>query len=104
MKTIENKTVNITGRNKLGVEVVQHKDYFDLIKLCVNIPPKEGYDVVEMSKRLRILNRLKEGAEGKDVDFEDADYECIKKCVKEMRWAIIHKDIIDFIEYITNIK
>lgn len=41
---------------------------------------------------------------GEILEFEDADFECLKQCVNNMRWFIVHKEIIDFVDYIIGLK
>lgn len=92
MKTVENKKLKIPG----DVE-----EYSDLIMICVKNPPQGGYNVDEMRKRIKVMDVIEKG--GDSLGFEDADYECVKQCVKSMRWASVHKDIIDFVDYISKL-
>ncbi len=94
MKVIENK--------KLSIKPGDIKDYFNLIALCVNKSPEGGYDISEMRKRVKILDKL-EGGKDK-VEFEDAEFACIKQCVVNMRWGFAHIDLINFVDYISNLK
>jgi len=91
MKTIENKKINIPG---------EIKKYSDLIMLCVKNPSQGGLDILEMRKRIKVIDIIEKG--GKSFDFEDADFECIKECVGNMRWVFPHKEIINFVDYISN--
>lgn len=90
MKRVENKKLTLPG----GTE-----NYADLLVLCVNEPPQGGYDVAEMRKRIKIMDVIGEG--GDFFEFEDADFACIKQCVEGMRWNFAHKDILNFIEHVT---
>lgn len=89
MKTLENKRLKIPG----GIE-----RYSDLIMICIKNPPQGGYDADEMRKRIKVMDVIDKG--GETLEFEDADFECVKQCVKSMRWASIHKEILGFIDYI----
>ena len=89
MKTIENKKLNIPGGPG---------KYSEFIMICVKNPPQGGYDADEMRKRIKVMDVIDKG--GESLEFEDADFECVKLCVKNMRWAAIHKEILDFIDYI----
>ena len=93
MKTVENKKLEVPG----NIE-----KYSDLIMLCVTNPPQGGYDVAEMRKRLKVMDTIERG--GDNLEFEDADFDCVKQCIKSMRWAFIHKEIIDFVDYISELK
>lgn len=92
MKTVQNKKLNIPG---------DIEKYSGLIAVCVRNPPKDGYDVTEMRKRIKILDITDKGDE--TLEFEDADYECVKQCVKGMRWASVHKEIVEFVDYISGL-
>ena len=92
MKTVDNKKLNIPGNVK---------KYSDLIMLCVKNPPQGGYEVLEMRKRIRVMDVIDE--ENELLEFEDADFDCIKQCVKNMRWGFAHKEIINFVDYITEL-
>lgn len=93
MKRIENKKLSLSG----SVE-----NYADLIMLCMNHPPQGGYDIAEMRKRIKVMDVVAES--GDSIEFEDADFACVKQCVSDMRWGFAHKDILDFIDHITDGK
>ena len=96
MKTIENKITNLmAGEHKLT--------YVDLIRICVNTKV-DGFSTDEMRKRIRILDKLDIPSPDGNINFEDADFETLKLCIKKMRWDVIHKDIIAFEDYINNLK
>ncbi|MCK5607124.1 hypothetical protein KAR91_34895 [Candidatus Pacearchaeota archaeon] len=92
MKTVENRKLKIPG----GIE-----KYSELIMVCMKNPPQGGYDAEEMRKRIKVMDILDKG--GDSLEFEDADFECVKQCVKNMRWASIHKGILEFIDYISGL-
>ncbi len=75
-------------------------NYAQLIKACVNVPPKEGFTVDEMRKRIRLIDATENIGDNKSFEVEDADIEVLKPCVKAMRWIILHKDLIEFVDYI----
>lgn len=92
MKTIENKKISIPG---------DIKKYSGLITVCVQNPPQGGYDVDEMRKRIKIIDIIEKG--GTALVFEDADFDCLKQCVNSMRWAYMHKEILNFLDYISGL-
>lgn len=91
MKTIKNKTTEInvtpTGDEKLT--------FADLAKVCVNNMPQGGLDVSQMKARLDVMEAL-EKANGEIKLTTSAQTETLKDCVKAMRWAILHKDVVEF--------
>ena len=96
MKKIENKKVSIKGTNI--------KNYFKLIAISINIPPEGGCDVIEMRKRIKMLDKITNGNESKDsVEFEDSEFKCIKDCKNTVHWGIVSKDIVDFADYIDSL-
>ena len=92
MKTVENKKLNVPG---------DIEKYSDVIMLCVKNPPKDGYDVTEMRKRIKVMDIIDKG--GETLEFEDADFDCVKKCVNGMRWGSAHREIIEFVDYISGL-
>jgi len=98
MKTIQNlfDTVTINGEERtLTVG--------DLLKECVNVIPKDGLNVEDIAARLKIVNVINQAKANNETSliFEDADFKTAASCVKQMRWAIVHKFIIDFCNLFT---
>jgi transcriptional regulator len=106
MKSIELKVAkeNIGGRDTFLTT-------YDLLKSAINSSTKEGFNVDEMTKRLRLLNEvdkhkdLFEITDGKfddamlerkaTLELEDADYTKLKELFKEMKWGVVSKTIIE---------
>ena len=106
MKSIELKVAkeNISGRDTFLTT-------YDLLKSAINNPTQGGFNVDEMTKRLRLLNEVDkhkstfEIEEGKFDDsllerkaileLEDADYTKLKELFKEMKWGVVSKTIIE---------
>lgn len=106
MKSIELKVAkeNIGGRDTFLTT-------YDLLKSAINSTTKEGFNVDEMTKRLRLLNEvdkhkdLFEITDGKfddvmlerkaTLELEDADYTKLKELFKEMKWGVVSKTIIE---------
>ena len=87
MKTLDNK------RFLLGTNETQ---YSELIKACLNNVPQGGFTPQEMKERMKILDVL-ETANG-TIDLEDADAKKMKDCVKQMKWGLLDKNLIEFID------
>lgn len=74
---------------KIGDQEVTYKV---LLQNCLNQVPQAGFTPEEMRKRIKVLDVL-EKAEG-TLELEDADSEVLKACVKEMKWALLNKDVL----------
>lgn len=74
--------------------------YKDFITTCVNQIPKEGMGVVEMKKRIRITDAMESVDDDNKIGLEDADWIVLKQCVNSMSWAMVSKDIVEFVDYI----
>jgi hypothetical protein len=95
MKTISNKTTELTAASGEGKAT-----YAELIKICLDNPPKEGFDLKSLRDRNRIEDALTK-ANG-TIKLEDADAENLKPIVESMRWGARHKDIMLFCEEVKN--
>jgi hypothetical protein len=89
------------------IELVIEKDkqatYADLLKICVNwAAPEGGFTVEQMKERIRLSDVIE--AWWNELDFEDSDYTNLIQLVKETKWAIVNKEIIEFSDYILNIN
>jgi len=90
MKTLANKTT------ELAKDAESKMTYADLVKVCVNQPPKDGFTAEEMRSRFRLIDVCDKATD--TLDFEDADCSKVKELVDAMKWAVIHKDLITFCE------
>lgn len=97
MKTIENKTTTIVEGTPAKALA-----YVDLLKLIMNVPPKEGYTISEMKQRLDIYAALVPD-ENNQIKLEDALFEVVKACVNSFKWGAVSKDIVDFVEYLNTL-
>ena len=98
MKTVENKQTEI----KSG-EGEKTMSYFDLIKLIINVPSQEGYNVEQMRQRLTIWGVVDANIDASSVSFEVKDFNILKDSINKFKWAQIHKDIVEFIDYINSL-
>ena len=106
MKSIELKVAkeNIGGRDTFLTT-------YDLLKSAINSSTKEGFNVDEMTKRLRLLNEVDKHKDLFEItdgmfdvamlerkatlELEDADYTKLKELFKEMKWGVVSKTIIE---------
>ena len=91
MVKIENKEIEIKGSKT---------DYKDLLKACNDQTPERGFSVTEMKNRLRISDAL----DKENIELEDSDFTNLKSLVNSMSWAVADKALVDFVEYINELK
>lgn len=65
-----------------------------LVKAVLERPPQGGFGIVDIRKRLRILDKLNDAEDV--IAFEDAEAELVQQCVQSHRWPVIHADIVTF--------
>ena len=105
MKTVKLKVIkeNIGGRDTILTT-------YDLLKSTINNPKEGGFNVDEMIKRLRLLEKLDAHKEiftieeanlenslaiTAELSLEDADYNDLKELLKGMKWGVISQAIVD---------
>lgn len=89
---------------------------YDLLKSSVNNPEQGGFDVEEMMKRLRLLEKIDafkdkftikdEKQEPSDeflateatLELEDSDFEKLKSLFTKMKWGVLCNYIIELNE------
>jgi len=91
MKNLKNETTTI----KKGED--GFTNFVDLAKACVNTLPQGGLDVTSMKARLDVMGAL-DKANGEIKFTTTAQQDTLKECVKSMKWAIMHEDLVGFIE------
>ncbi len=96
MKSIELKTVKETVSIN-GTETDQEFKTIELIKGAVNQQPAGGFDFQDMTDRLRILGALEKVNGDAELQLEDKDYENLIKYVKQTKWGVLSKTIVEFI-------
>jgi hypothetical protein len=122
LKKITLKTVqmNIRGREAIVQEIVCPAcgqtveaeispkgdpiplDYAETLLIVLDSPPREGFSVAEMRKRLLISDKL-EGAQMAEADhvlLEDAEHKTLAALVREHRFRLSHYAILEFIDAI----
>lgn len=89
MKQLENKTTEIKSEN-------EELKYSDLLKAVLMVQPQGGYSVTDMKTRIKLTDLL-EKSNG-EIILEDADYNYLKPLVNNMKWNIVHKNIVEMTE------
>jgi hypothetical protein len=90
---------------KTGVETISGKEVtfstIEIIQSCLNSMPEKGFTYADLKARGRIdsvLQNLPPGAT--QVNFEDTDFETLKECAINSRWAVRGNFILDFLSQI----
>lgn len=88
----------------LGGETSPKVIYLDMIKLAVSSPddPKVGLTVEEIRRSVKVLDILDVVGKAKEVVFEDAEYEYLKRKVLGHKYPIAVKDLVTYFDDIEN--
>ena len=98
MKTLINKGTSIKKDETSTI------NYFDLFISVVQKQPQEGFTIDEIRKRLRIVSALESKLMLESSDMEDADFDLLLACWKQMRWGIPSMDIVAADDYLDSLK
>ena len=106
MKSIE---LQVTKENIQGRDVFFTT--YDLLKTTINNPQEGGFNVDEMVKRLRLLNKLEEHKEvfqvedgkfgdehlllSETLELEDSDFSKLKELFTQVKWGVVSQTIVD---------
>jgi|LakMenEpi03Aug12_release.lakeMendotaPanAssembly.Ray.scaffolds.fasta_scaffold1170408_2 hypothetical protein len=92
MKSINNKTVNVSGKDVT---------YAELLKMCNDSTPTQGWTKATMKTAIKIDYVLEK--KGETIELEDADFEYLKPLVSNMNWVIKSQVLVDFTDYIESL-
>jgi len=98
MVTVENKITTITKDSE-----DDFVDYGDLIKICINATPKEGWDKNLIMQTCKIEEVIENTKKKKPFEFEDADMKLIRAKAGNMAWTIKNLELAEFQEYIEQV-
>ena len=102
MAKIENKQTELaTSFEKDGTP--KFGGYFDLIKLCINFSEK-GFSIAEIKERLDLVEAMEKGKTKGFATVETEALRTIKESVKSFKWSGVHKDVVEFGDYIEKLK
>lgn len=95
------KTIELKKENELvvqgGKEVEADMSTLTLLKATVNSPIQTGFSIEDLSVRLRLLDIFKAIPEdATSVNLEDSDFQALGKMVKDMRWTVLSRFILNF--------
>jgi hypothetical protein len=73
----------------------------EILKVCINDPPQGGFTSQDIRTLQRVLDSIEAG--GDVLAMEDTDAKAVQKRVAEMKWKIIHPDILAFVDAVANL-
>jgi hypothetical protein len=99
MKSFENKKTEFTDKEK---EV----GFAKMAIFVLNNPPKNGWDPMSIKKSLTIEAKMEKAKMGEKIKLEDAEFDYLYERAQpeNMRWALKHQAIVDFSEYLDELK
>ena len=79
---------------------VNKLSYKEIILTILKTPTKDGLTIEDIRQSVKIIEKIEPAKEA--VQFEDAEYNYLKKKINAFKWAIPHKNIITFIDDYNN--
>ena len=80
---------------KIKSSETEFANYGLLIIQCLNVTPKEGFAISEMSKRIDLIKYIQSVETNETLEFKAEDLVYIKKLYENMQWGVIHEDIVN---------
>ena len=99
MKNIKIKeySIPLDGNGKMSTTL-------NLIDIAIKQPIPGGFDATSIRKIIRIEDAISNMKDKSVLILEDADYDFLKSKVDSSKWGTPHRDILDFIDSITEAK
>jgi len=99
MQTVHLKTTKedvVLGDQKVTIELSTQ----ELLKTVINHTPEGGYTASEMLMRIKLLDKVEYAEKNNEnlIQFEDTQYEHLSKLVKQTKWGVVSRTILEFIE------
>jgi len=93
----------INKETKIKSSETEFANYGLLIIQCLNVTPKEGFTVSEMSKRIDLIKYIQSVETGKSLDFKAEDLLYVKDLFENMQWGVLHEDIVNLWQEISQL-
>lgn len=110
MKSVELKVIPTSVPGEDGKEVIVDISYKNQLIHLMSIPADgRSASIDEMRSSIRVMDALQKvpdpekGSEFPVVELEDADYTFMKQKVLGSRWPQVDKEILAFIDDVTNL-
>lgn len=75
--------------------------YADLLKVVVDQPVKEGVSLSEMSRDLKVINKLQDAEDF--VEFTEEEFNLVKQKLALHRWPMRALELVEFGDYINSL-
>ena len=89
MRTIVNKRYG-------SPETGSTRSTADFCLICLRTPTTGGFRLEEVRERMRTIEGVEPFRLEKSFELDEAQNKTLKRCVREMVWQVLHKDILDF--------
>ena len=97
MRQIEiEKTKIIENQIKFQGDKDKELDYKDLIEVALDVVPQGGFTPKDIRNRNRIQDVLDKSTNV--IEIEDADYDNLKKIIKDSRWILRDSELNIFLQ------
>ena len=99
MKNFKNKSTELTEKG-------QELGFAGLAKCCLDTTPEKGWDPQSIRLSLACEAKIAKSKIGDTIKFEDAEFNYLFQMSQpdNMRWAMKHQDIVDYSEYLDEVK
>lgn len=102
MKTIQNKKTSLFHKLDESTREPVASSYSDLLQLTINHPSSQGgFSLSDIRARLKILDVLIAATD--TITLNDSDFALIKQVFESHKWPAVHKDIIEFSDYLNTL-
>jgi hypothetical protein len=69
-----------------------------VLREVLQVPGPAGVNVEEMRERLRLLRLVDEASGEKVLELEDGDYEQLVQLIRNFRFGMVTKDLIEIVD------
>lgn len=100
MKKIPLKTVEMRLRSQAEDDKPITLSYAETLLIVLDTPPRDGFSIAEMRKRLPITDKIEaaQEAEAEHVLLEDAQHKTLAALVRDHRFRLSHYAILEMID------
>jgi len=113
LKKLELKSFHVTQKDaRTGASILDTKGkektdevfYKTLILGALNFVQEGGISLSEQGKRLRVIEKVENAENGTELELDDADISLIHQLLQGMKYGLISKGLMEFGEYISEVK